>query len=133
MVIYRLTDRIPVKIAELTFWLSPLSYEQKVNLLDCKKMVGGEEVSDNAKRARLAIKYGIKGIEGVTCADGSAYAPAMDTDGTLSWGAVDEISELGCLTCVIQACMALLGNFAEAKLDGVEFNLKGVKNVAKKD
>jgi hypothetical protein len=133
MVIYRLTDRIPCKIGELTFWLSPLSHEQKVNLLECKKMEGGQEVVDNVRRARLAMKYGIKEVEGVSCADGTPYRPDMDTDGTLSWAAVDEISELGSLTEIIQASTLMLGKFWEVKIEGVEFNLKGVKSTAKKD
>jgi len=133
MVIYRLTDRIPAKIADLTFWLSPLSFEQKVNLMECKKMEGGVEVVDGLKKARLAIKYGIKGVDGLTNADGSKYEPAMDSDGTLAWSAVDEISELSCLSPVIHACLSLMGRFNEIKLEGVEFDLKGVKNVQKKD
>ncbi len=57
----------------------------------------------------------------------------MDTDGTLAWSAVDEISELGEITPLIQACVSLMGAWHEAKLEGVEFDIKGVKNTAKKD
>jgi len=134
MIIYRLTDRIPVKIGELTFWVSPLSYEQKVNLQECRKMEGGQEVVDHGARARLAIKYGVKEIQGIECADGSPYQPKMDSDGTLSMEAVDELSALNSLKELVMVCMSVAARgVPDSEIPGVEVDLKGVKNAEKKD
>jgi hypothetical protein len=126
MIIYRLTDRIPCKIGELTFWLSPLSYEQKMNLLECKKMEGGKEVVDGHKRARLSLKYGIKKVEGLSCADGSPYVPSVGPDGILVDEAVDEIMGLDCLNALVTVCVGLLNGVSDPKLEGVEVDFKGV-------
>jgi hypothetical protein len=95
-------------------------------------MEGGTEVEDRLKMARMAMKFAIKGVDGVQIHDGSKYEPALDPDGTLSWAAVDEISMLASLAQVIAACMAMLGDVSDAKIDGVEIDLKGVKSAEKK-
>lgn len=133
MIIYRLTDRIPVKIEGLTFWISPLSQEQKINLLECRKMEGGKEVVDGVKRALLSIKYALKKVDGLKCSDGSAYQVKLDEDGMLSQASIDEIGNLGCAPNLVSACMALLSDFSKLKLKGVEFDLKGVVVAEKKD
>lgn len=131
MIVYRLTDRIPAKIGGLTFWLAPLSFEQKANLLDCRKMEGGVEVVDSAKRCRLSIKYALKKVEGLKCADGSDYMLEMGPDGVLTDDAVNEVMSLDCMVKLVSACMSLLGGVSDPGIEGVEFDLKGVVNEKK--
>lgn len=126
MIIYRLTDRIPVKIAKLTFWIAPLSFEQKSNLLDCKKMEAGKEVVDGGKRAKLALQYAIKKVDGLKCSDGTDYALKMDEAGNLSDESVDELSGLNCLGPLVSVCLGLMNGVSDMKVEGVEINLKGV-------
>jgi hypothetical protein len=133
MRIFRLSDRIPARIGEVTFWLSPLSYEQRIQLLSAKRMEGGVEVDDNAMRARLAMKFAIKDVDGVTCADGSPYAPAKDADGTISLQAVDELASLPIADKAVAACFVSMRDPGSRQIEGVEFDLQGVKNVEKKD
>jgi hypothetical protein len=125
MIIYRLTDRIPLKIAELTFWVSPLSYEQKSNLLECKKMEGGKEVIDGGRRARLAIKYALKRVDGLMGSDGKPYEVVMDGS-ALSDESVDEILGLECVIPLVRACVSLMNGVSEREIEGVQFDLKGV-------
>jgi len=133
MVIYRLSDRIPVQVGELKFWLSPLSYEQKTNLLDCKKMQAGVEVTDGGQRARLALKFAVKGVEGLKCADGTDYAPTMDSDGTLAMSSVDELINLdGCLP-LVKVCVGLINGVGGDEIEGATVDLKGVISSVKKD
>lgn len=133
MIIYRLTDRIPVKVGGLTFWLSPLSYEQKTNLLDCKKMQAGVEVADGGQRARLALKYAVKGVDGLKCSDGSPYAPVMDADGTLSMESVDELTGLDACLPLVRVCVGLINGVSDPGVEGAEVKLSEVVDGRKKD
>lgn len=68
------TDRVKLKIGEVEFLLSPLSYGQK---LDCAtiptKQFGGEKRVDMTILSHRIIKHSVKDIKGVDSADGSPY------------------------------------------------------------
>lgn len=92
--IYRLTDRIPVKIGELTFWLSPLSMDQKAKIEGNRKLVSGVEEENALEGARLAIKFSVKALDGVECANSEPYVLEFDPDGALTDECVSEIMNL---------------------------------------
>jgi len=133
MIVYRVTDRIPVKVGELKFWLSPLSYEQKVNLAECTKMKGGEEVVDTSRRAFLAIKYAIKGVEGLKCPDGSDYLLSFEPSGVLSDESVSDIVQLDGWVPLAVYCVQMMNGISDGAVPGVEVDLKGVVSAKKKD
>jgi hypothetical protein len=80
MIIYKMSDRIPVEIGELRFWISPLSYGQKMDLSNCSSVVSGEQKIDGVKFASLLLKYSIKEIEGLTNFDGTEYKLSFDKE-----------------------------------------------------
>jgi hypothetical protein len=135
MMVYRTSDRIPVSVGELKFLLSPLSAEQKNSLMDCKKMQGGQEVVDSIGLAYLAIKYAVKGVEGLESSDGSPFVLDFDPDGTISKECVEVLFELSMESGgkLSNVCSSLINgvNFA-AKVPGVEVDLKGVISSKKK-
>ena len=74
MIIYRLEDRIEVKVDELTFKLAPmLSHikEEAKALLVAKKDIEG---------SKLCIKHSVKDIKGVELSDGSKYKLEFEGD-----------------------------------------------------
>lgn len=97
MIIYRLTDRIPVKVGELTFWLSPLSTEQKGKLSSFSSIVSGEKIEDALKAAAETIRMSVKQVDGLKDAQGNAYEVELGPDGLLTSECVSELTQLdGC-------------------------------------
>lgn len=96
-----MTDRIPVRIGELTFWISPLSAGQKGILLAQGKMVSGEETEEAMRGAALVLKFSVKGVDGCKDATGGEYKCEFDPDGCLTDDCVSEILQLdGCAKLV---------------------------------
>jgi hypothetical protein len=134
MIVYRTSDRIPVQINGLKFLLSPLSFAEKTALLSCVKMQGGKEVVDGGKRAFMALKLAVKGVEGLSLADGSAFPISFDGDGHLADSCVDDLLQLDECIPLAQSCTRLLnGPLDIAKVEGVTVDYGGVINAQKKD
>lgn len=91
MKIYRVTDKIPVKINSLEFKISPLSYLQKqeVQAEIMKAEMGQPMALMNA--ARIAVKYSVKEVSGIEDMDGNAYELEFDDSGVLSDNCVDDL------------------------------------------
>lgn len=68
--IYRVSDRIKVKVDGLVVEISPLTFEQKINVQ--AEVLKGDPMSA-MRGAALAVKYALKGLSGLTCPDGSEY------------------------------------------------------------
>ena len=87
MIIYRPSDRIPVKVGKFTVLISPLSAEQRTQISSLTKLKAGKEVIDHAAMMMQTLKCTIKGIEGVedaTFADGSKFELEFDDSGELT-------------------------------------------------
>ncbi len=68
--IYKVEDRIPVKIDDIKIIIAPLTYEVKCEIQ--AELVTGSPLAI-VKAAKMAIQHGVKGIEGVEHSDGSEY------------------------------------------------------------
>ena len=79
--IMRLSDRYVVKIDDVTFKVSPLSYYEKQELLSCVKLQGGKEVLDVGKANFYYIKKGLKEVSGITDYSGKEWKPEFDDSG----------------------------------------------------
>lgn len=132
MVIYKLSDRIPVEVGGLKFWLSPLSYSQRIAIADATKMQSGVEVIDSRKIAFLSVKFSVKEVEGIKNADGSDYSLEFDADGCLSDDCVSELMNLDSCPKLVTAASLLIREIKEHEIEGVKIDLKGVKNSKKK-
>lgn len=92
--IYRPTDRVPVKIGDVTVFISPLTPQRKAELIrltsDLTPRLKSEDkaVQANAinESTMATLKYAVKGIEapGYSFPDGSPITLSVEPDGTLS-------------------------------------------------
>lgn len=131
MIIFKTTDKVPVKIAEVTFWISPLTLDQRRQINDFTKTQGGVEKVDGFSAAEYYVKFGVKAIDGLTLADGSSYQCSYCDDGTLDDSTLGDIFQLGCFAQLITACTNLAA-IAANKIEGVTIDLKAVKTTKKK-
>lgn len=127
MIIYRLTDRIPVKIDDLTFWVAPMSFAEKLALNQAVKTTGGVEVMDAAKVAFLTIKFSVKEVEGIKLPDGSDYPLSFDASGALTDDCVSELLQIDTSPKLVTACGLLTREIKEHSIKGVKIDLKGVR------
>lgn len=135
MIIYRPSDRITLKLGEVTLKVSPLSALQKANLMSLTKMSGGKEVADTSLMAIMTVKYTLKEVSvlDATFPDGSPFSLTFDPDGTLTDDA---------LTCVMQildnqvlveiAAHLLTSNIEKMSIPGVEIVTSGGVDAKKK-
>jgi hypothetical protein len=94
MIVYRITDRIPVRFGEITFWLAPLTHGQRQLVIEGTRLKGGSEHEDKIGAATRALRYSLKGLDGVQCADGTPYELSFDKNGELTDDCLSEVLQL---------------------------------------
>lgn len=92
--IYRLSDRIPVKIGDVTFKLGSMTAAQKADLAECYTTVNGETVVDHTQAAIKVMKYTVKDIDGVEYATGGGEYKLSFVNGCQAELTDDCVSEL---------------------------------------
>lgn len=133
MKIFRMTDRIPVKIGELTVWFGPLTYDQKAEINGLVQMRSGEEKVDGYRLAFLSLKYGVKGVDGVKDSEDKPYQVEFEESGmALTDDCTMDLIGLGDSQKVIMAVTRLVNEIKEYEIQGVKIDLKGVKSTKKK-
>lgn len=106
--IYKTTDKVPVTIDDITFFISPLSYFQKSELEQhMHKYLDTREIIHAQNAAFKAIKYAVKGISGVTCLDGSDYDLEFE-DKVLSDTCVDDLLNMEQSSRLSAICSSLI-------------------------
>ncbi len=126
--IYKRTDRICVKIDDITVKIAPLTLHQKAEIQHA--MILGRtktDIKEASKGIALAVKYGVKGIDGVQDSDGNPYQLKMDSEGNLSDEAVDDLLNLEMTQKLVMICSGMVNgvqtSFTDSDgkaLDGVE-------------
>jgi len=104
MKIRKTTEKIPVKVGELTFKISPLTFEQKCEIQNV--LMAGTAISV-LKASKLSIKYAVKDIEGLENSDGSKYEVKFDEVG-LADETVDDLSNTEISDSLNYMCISLL-------------------------
>lgn len=129
MKIYRATDKIEIKIDDVTIEISPLSYEHKTEVQDYMLDAAKGDVKAGMAGAKLAIKYAVKGINGVEYADGSKYELDMENN-ILTESGVEELVNSEMSTKLMVVCCSLLnGITSDFKDPNTGEQLKGVSLV----
>jgi len=93
MKIFKTTDEIAIKIDDVTVIVSPLNYEQKVEIQEFMLLAAKgdtEGIKAGMTGARLAVKYAVKRVENVTNVDGTEYKVKLK-NGVLSDETVNEL------------------------------------------
>jgi hypothetical protein len=125
--IFRKSDRIAVKIDDVTVKLSPLTIHQKVETTQA--MYNGQANADLRELTRgtvLALKYSVKSVEGVYDSDGKPYQLQFEGD-SLTEECVDDLMNLQITKKLALVCAGMLNGIPEEftdisgnKIDGVE-------------
>lgn len=121
--VYRLTDRIKLKVDDIEVTIGPLSIHQKT------EVEAASSASGLLKAALTAMKYAIKDISGLEDADGNKYELAREEDGSLSEETLNDLFNLSSSYKLSAISLQLLNSIPDEfmdintgkKLDGVEF------------
>lgn len=111
--IYKLTDRVTVKIDELEFKLAPLSFDQKRDISSTTKIVNGKAVEDHIAGTQKAIKYSVKEVKGLETMDGSEYELSFDDNGNLDDVCVGELLNIPMNSKLMLVCNSLLAGIPD--------------------
>lgn len=125
MKVLKLTDRVKIKIGDVTFKVAPLSYENKLEMAGCFKMDGGTQVQDIGRQMILALKYGVKEVEGITYADGTEYSLVFNDDGSLSDLSLSELLTGDQASDLLSTVFAVSNLNKDPQLEGVEVEMPG--------
>ena len=131
--IYRLTDRIEVKLHDLKIKLSPLTLDQKTEIHSLVQE--GAQKSDTTlilKATRIALKYCIKEIQGLQDMDDGDYELEFDDNGHLSDDNVEDLLNMSYSQELATICSTMAGGIPENNFVGSDGKpLKGVSIIKK--
>lgn len=102
--IYRTTDIIPLNIDGLVVNVSPLSFEQKMQI-QSEVLKGGPQAAMRA--AKLACQYAVKDIKGIEAADDTEYKVEIK-DGKISDECWDDLQNIEQTQKLITVCLGLI-------------------------
>lgn len=115
----RQSDRVRISVGKTVFILGPLSQIQKIELSECSRIdTNGDSVYDLTRAQTLLVKYGLKGLEGVTDGDDDPYQLTFE-NGVLSDECISEVFSLEEKTLYIQAAWQCLNNIPDKLTDPV--------------
>lgn len=128
--IYRVTDRVKVKIDDITISVSPLSKEQKRQLMSLMMKAQTGDLSSAQQSLEEAIKFSVKSISGVTDGNDEPYALEFQ-DGALSEACVNDLLNMEIGSKIQAVCIALLNNVPKTFVDQNGKAIEGVKIIPK--
>lgn len=111
--VYKTTDRVKVKIDNLVFEISPLSYERKCEIQSLLIQGNADSLMAGTK---LAVQYGVKSVKGLKNIDGSEYSIELE-DNKLSDSCIDDLLNLDQNTKITSVCGALLEGIPKQIID----------------
>lgn len=132
MKIYKSSDRIPVRLGSITFWLSPMLWRHKTEIIGLTQLSGGTEKVDGNKVAFLTVKYSLKSVDGLQCADGTPYELEIDSEGIPTDDAVSELFQLDNVERLVVVASTWISKIKALDIEGVEIDLEKVKSSKKK-
>jgi hypothetical protein len=128
-ILYLPDEKVPLRIDNITVYIQQLTMAQKATIIE--KLSSTDNALSLIEAARLAVKYGVKGLEGVTLSNGKAYS--LEFDGhTLTDSCVDALLCLPQSDKLQGACFALLKGISDPLVDANGRQIPGVEIVAQK-
>ena len=127
--IYKVTDRIEVKIDDITVKLAPLTLPQKTEI---NQLMAQGTVKRDYKLIQegitKSIQYSLKHIGGVEDGDGIPYKLTFDEQGLVTEECINDLYNLEMHKKLVMVCSSLVqsipSNFTDQHgnpVDGVEF------------
>lgn len=139
--IYRKTDRITVKIDDVTVKLAPLTLHEKTEVQTAMmESLKTRDLQQASKGLSLALKLTVKGIEGIEDSDSNPYKLQFDENNQLTDECVDDLLNLEITEKLTLVCTAMVkgipSKFTNEKneaLEGVEVVKLAKEDSLKKD
>jgi hypothetical protein len=127
MRIYKRSDRIKVKIEDITVTLAPLSFDQKS---EAQEMISRGTVKQDlrllSKGIAQMVKYSVKKVDGLEDAEGNPYQLDFDGD-SLSDSCLDDLLNLEVQEKLQSACLSLLRGIPREIVDSHGKPIQGVE------
>lgn len=106
-ILYRTTDRIEIKIQDITLFVSPLSHHAKMTLLQKSGTVKSEDPRGMLEFAAEMIRLCVKDVRGVSLVDGSEWRPDF-SEGKLTDESLGELLSLPMSAQIMQVAGAFM-------------------------
>jgi len=129
--IYKCTDKIEIKIEDISIFISPLSYQQKMNINDLLQKASMQDTKSAMEVVIATFKASIKGVKGLVDADGLEYVCKFDGD-ELSMSTIDDLLNLPISNKISAVCSSLLYGIPKDKIVDSNGNIiEGVSLILK--
>lgn len=126
--IYKTSDRLPVKIGDITFKVSPLTFQQRSEINACITHANRElDFAKMAQSTFLAVKYAIKEISTIATFEGESFELKFDEDGTLCEETCNDLLNLEISPELSAFATNLLAGVPDKILDEDGKPVKGIK------
>lgn len=115
--IYTVNDKIPVKIDDITFFISPLKYSQKCEIQSLmEKTLSTREMKYAQDAAFLAVKYSVKDVLGLERQDGTPFRVELENT-VLNDESVDNLLNIEYSTKLASICTSLVHGISNEIID----------------
>lgn len=122
--IYRINDRVEIKIDDITVKIAPLTLQQKSEVQ--RMMLEGQKAGDIQKlndSMILAIKYCLKDMKGVQDSEGNEYALEFDS-GMVTDSCVNDLMNMELSPSLLKVCAGFVAGIPK------NFDIEGVSIVS---
>ena len=120
-------ERIEMKMGDLSFWVSPMTYRQKSEIAGCSRMVEGELETDTVTMAFKSVKFCLKDFKGIETFNGEEYRPEFEKNGDLTDDCTETILNIVQSAELSRFCLSFLSGIQEQLVDGNGKPIEGVE------
>ncbi len=125
--IYKRSDRVVVKIDEVTVKLAPLSLDQKTQIQHAMILGRGKgDIKEATRGIALAMKFSVKALEGVEDSDGNPYVLQFEADGGLTDECIDDLMNLELAKKLTMVSVAMVNGVPTKFTDADDKEIEGV-------
>ncbi len=129
--IYRTSDIIPMKVDGLRIGISPLTFDQKMEIQ--AEILKGD-AQGPMRAAALSVMYSVKQLSGMKMLDGSDYELEFDEDGHLTKECWDDLCNLQEQAKLTALCLNLVNGMPKEFIDhNTGEPLEGVSIIRQKE
>lgn len=120
MKILRTSDKVSIKHGEIEVIVSPPTYAQKIELMNCFKLAEGKDTIDFLKSSLMSLKFAVKEVNGIKTHLDEDYKVELK-DGVLSDDCASELLSAFANTPLIGAISTVQAGILD--FDGVDIKV----------